>query len=523
MKIILEVGSNLVERVSSIIAYKVDSINDINKNEILIKKGIVTKDLSLIFVEVDDLETRIPSEVFKYVYRIFKVPNACHDLDYLRTHKSLKKLLSNPNTCFKIKCHPKSMGEYIVNSLSCNESAEDEPCSNSCKCFAKCYCTFRVSDTKTTHTLHIVLADDATFYWGIVVNSTINKDATEILNNNNNDGNHGMDSNNYNNGVFIDVEDALNLNATVTTNHDNSKSNSNSDGNTSKIHENVLLTTEGMLRRMLETRKADNLTPPVCRAFFKLQEVMEMHLPLMGWKYNTKLNSNNSNNNNNNNNNNMMATAVDMGASPGGWTQYLHDYCGMRVLAVDPGLLHESVVSLPHVIHVPHLIESGHFRDLIENLRQQQQQQPQEGVEEMRIMLMVCDVNLNARKAGRIIKDTLLTYMLPRNTNNGNNNNNNNNNSSRESYICLTLKMLKKPKPWHITSAVNDALEELKSGVAQVLSISLEKVSSFEWNREKHEHQDMIMSKGTAMVFYSCVHLCANSLNERTLLIKIVC
>jgi hypothetical protein len=83
---------------------------------------------------------------------------------------------------------------------------------------------------------------------------------------------------------------------------------------------------------------------------------------------------------------------------------------------------------------------------------------------------------------------------------------------------------LKRPKSWHIASAISDALEELKAGVEQVLSMSSDNVSTIEWIREEEEHQDMItLPKGTAHIYYRCVHLCANSINERTLLVKIVC
>lgn len=47
---------------------------------------------------------------------------------------------------------------------------------------------------------------------------------------------------------------------------------------------------------------------------------------------------------------------LDLGAAPGGWTKVLADY-GFRVIAVDPGVLHESLHHLPNVTHFQKRIE----------------------------------------------------------------------------------------------------------------------------------------------------------------------
>ena len=52
--------------------------------------------------------------------------------------------------------------------------------------------------------------------------------------------------------------------------------------------------------------------------------------------------------------------ALDMGASPGGWTKVLADY-GFHVSAVDPGDLHPSLKNHPNITHYKSRIENVQF------------------------------------------------------------------------------------------------------------------------------------------------------------------
>jgi len=52
--------------------------------------------------------------------------------------------------------------------------------------------------------------------------------------------------------------------------------------------------------------------------------------------------------------------ALDMGASPGGWTKVLADY-GFHVAAVDPGDLHESLRDHPNITHYKARVENVQF------------------------------------------------------------------------------------------------------------------------------------------------------------------
>ena len=83
--------------------------------------------------------------------------------------------------------------------------------------------------------------------------------------------------------------------------------------------------------------------------------------------------------------------AVDIGASPGGWSDYLASL-GCQVLAIDPGAVH--CVS-PLVRHVAKLVQ-----DAGEELRDFAAQAPDQG-----LTLLVCDMNVRPTEAVALIRD----------------------------------------------------------------------------------------------------------------------
>lgn len=50
-------------------------------------------------------------------------------------------------------------------------------------------------------------------------------------------------------------------------------------------------------------------------------------------------------------------TALDIGASPGGWTAFLAEKFD-KVIAVDPGALDETVLARPNVTHIKSRLDS---------------------------------------------------------------------------------------------------------------------------------------------------------------------
>jgi hypothetical protein len=89
-------------------------------------------------------------------------------------------------------------------------------------------------------------------------------------------------------------------------------------------------------------KQRDLAAPPisdqVCRAAMKLQELGEGDAPRLqlseAWY------------------------ALDIGAAPGGWTQYLAAQC-RRVVAVDPAALDAGVLSLDNVVHIREKVQVG--------------------------------------------------------------------------------------------------------------------------------------------------------------------
>jgi len=89
--------------------------------------------------------------------------------------------------------------------------------------------------------------------------------------------------------------------------------------------------------------------------------------------------------------------AIDLGASPGAWTQYLSRRC-RKVVAIDPAALNPTVLALPNVFHI--------------------QKKAEESAEEMKAILgeedcalgvdlMVCDMNRPPHRMLEIVKDCM--------------------------------------------------------------------------------------------------------------------
>jgi 23S rRNA U2552 (ribose-2'-O)-methylase RlmE/FtsJ len=88
----------------------------------------------------------------------------------------------------------------------------------------------------------------------------------------------------------------------------------------------------------------------ICRAYWKLQEAWERYkyeLPQAGG---TSISSSGM----------RMLTALDCGAAPGGWTQYLaqHVHCS-KIYSIDPGELSPVVLALPQVEHLTMTIQKA--------------------------------------------------------------------------------------------------------------------------------------------------------------------
>ncbi|ETV92634.1 hypothetical protein H310_13083 [Aphanomyces invadans] len=143
-----------------------------------------------------------------------------------------------------------------------------------------------------------------------------------------------------------------------------------------------------------------------CRAYFKLQEAcrggsMQLLPPQDGFR------------------------AIDIGASPGGWTSFLSRNGASCVVAVDPGMLTIPVDGVS-IIHLNMLVEAA---------------LPQ--LSEMELFdLCVCDINVRPRSMAKLIR-SVLPFLTAR------------------AKVILTLKLGRRPTETAVQQAVCDVQVEL--------------------------------------------------------------
>lgn len=253
---------------------------------------------------------------------------------------------------------------------------------------------------------------------------------------------------------------------------------------------------------ILANRRSDYITAykdlvePVCRAYYKLFEVFNTHMPVW-WNMvpvstSLKLEF-------------LTGTktrfiGIDVGASPGGWTQFLAQYrytysgapgsssevySASAVLAIDPGDIRPEVLNLENVVHVPHTVQSLEAGAIITRTIN--------SVNKNVDFIVVCDMNCMASDA----IDLLCKHVLVHITRKDNTSIIGNSNSyGGNLFVVLTLKLMKHPKQNHINRA------------QQIVCDALYKYGIFEENSIGNDNM-------------KCVHINANSLNERTIVCKI--
>ena len=174
--------------------------------------------------------------------------------------------------------------------------------------------------------------------------------------------------------------------------------------------------------------------PPVCRAYWKLHEIVVRRPNFFNYlitnsileqskqtSYHTAP---------------MCKYAIDIGASPGGWTQFLCDILPeadnktkLKVVSVDPGELHPKIKEFSNVIHVQKRSEdafeeiqrlslnnfakkntkisknnknNNHGIDILGERKQIDDQQKFDGFD-----LLVCDANVSATKTLNLVRPVL--------------------------------------------------------------------------------------------------------------------
>lgn len=155
---------------------------------------------------------------------------------------------------------------------------------------------------------------------------------------------------------------------------------------------------------------------------------------------------------------------IDVGASPGGWTQYL-SAISRKVLAIDPGELHDRVLKLDNVVHIAAVIESNFAQAALKNATAT--------IEQNCITACVCDINVSADVTAELLSNHVLSHLR----------------ACKETFVVITLKLMKGPKQRHIDYAVTTVIN--------------------------------ILSKSNCNEF-KVVHLNSNSSNERTVVCRLM-
>jgi hypothetical protein len=236
------------------------------------------------------------------------------------------------------------------------------------------------------------------------------------------------------------------------------------------------------LRQAVLDSSAAHGIAPICRAYYKMQEIVEHFFPLWLWESPP-----------------APFQAVDIGASPGGWTQYVA-LCmgGDRVLAVDPGDVDADLLARTSgrgaVTHCRALAEAPETRDALAAFGG--------------FKLCVCDINVDPWGAIKLLIDYVLPYAgilstvpIPIGTESSDGSGATACSDNSFGYLILTLKLLKNPKEKHINKAVKTVIDALSSSVP-----ASPQAGGSGW--------------GVRGWDFKVVHLNANSRNERTVVCK---
>ena len=317
--------------------------------------------------------SRTPTDLCKYITRVFYVPHSCYDVDWILHHPAFRSLAMNSESRVKFYASPKELESCLYQALV--EETHPQRSSPSLKLLPR-----QTQPSSFTHVLACVYSrEESMFRWGLVTRGFFQRERMS--------------------------------------------------------HEAIYA--------IYEASKGE--VTPVSRAYFKMKAITEYYLPLWGWKLSQGM---------------RAETAIDVGASPGGWSQVLSSLCE-EVVAIDPGevLLGHS---FPNVRHLRHMAQAPEVKENFLGLQHL-------------VGSVVCDMNADCRECARILVEHIFPYVC------------------WDSYaiLVLTLKLVKHPKPGYIARAV-------ESTKAILLSSSHVSCSQFE-----------------------VVHLSANSRNERTLVVKL--
>ena len=193
-----------------------------------------------------------------------------------------------------------------------------------------------------------------------------------------------------------------------------------------------------------------------------------------------------------------------LGASPGGWTQYLSTAFS-HVVAIDPGELDNRISALPNVHHIKALVQSSDLGSYLAV-----GSYPTVGtnpissltVKHRGCSLCVCDMNMDALESAELLVSYVLPFMTP---------------TSDGAFKSLNLSRI--PRSGSIIELPNEKLIDFSGPSYIVLTLKLPK------NPKEKLVAKIAQSVEEILLRYGCydfklIHLHANSINERTLVCK---
>lgn len=196
---------------------------------------------------------------------------------------------------------------------------------------------------------------------------------------------------------------------------------------------------------------------PLSRAYFKLHQVWQEHLLQYVWL--------------------RGSAGLDLGASPGGWTQVLVHCVGLsHVLALDAGRLADRVTNLPQVHHVSSTME--HFAAY------QQQQQSKLSEQCQKYSIFVCDASVHWNEVLDLLVEVARTiqWTVP-------------------AVAVVTMKL-----PFKTVGSIRRNVELMRECLPQ---------------RLEHLCQAMYSKEGLSCLYrFELAHLMANTDQERTLIVS---
>jgi len=182
---------------------------------------------------------------------------------------------------------------------------------------------------------------------------------------------------------------------------------------------------------------------PVSRAYYKLLELIEYYFPKLGWVTDPD------------------SIALDIGASPGGWSQLLSLHF-REVISIDPGALDEQVLKRPNVRHIRYAMESEEVKSYLSSSLNRDKCGNH-------ISMCVCDVNFYVVSAAKSLLRHILPYVRGYRQHCVRESSStvledHQNVEPAWSYLILTVKLPKKAKTTYITLCYETVCDSLASG-----------------------------------------------------------